>query len=55
MLGSTTTTVEIYAATTKSLDQKFELHIEMSNVEKPELMIKLNNPNYFHLLEDINT
>ena len=50
MLGSTTTRVEIYAATVKSLDQKFELDIEMSRVDKPELM-KLNNPNYFHLLE----
>ena len=50
MLGSTTTRVEIYAATVKSLDQKFELDIEMSRVDKPELM-KLNNPNYFHLSE----
>ncbi|CAB4037014.1 Hypothetical predicted protein [Paramuricea clavata] len=50
MLGSTTTRVEIYAASIKSLDQKFELEIEMSKVDKPELM-KLNNPNYAHLLE----
>ncbi|CAB4008117.1 Hypothetical predicted protein [Paramuricea clavata] len=47
---STTTRVEIYAASIKSLDQKFELEIEMSKVDKPELM-KLNNPNYAHLLE----
>ena len=50
MLGSTTTRVEIYAANLKSLDQKFELEIEVSKVDKPELM-KLNNPNYAHLLE----
>ena len=50
MLGSTTTRVEIYAASIKSLDQKFELEIEMSKINKPELM-KLNNPNYAHLLE----
>ena len=50
MLGSTTTRVEIYAATVKSLDQKFELEIEVSKVDKPELM-KLSNPNYAHLLE----
>jgi hypothetical protein len=50
MLGSTTTRVEIYAASIKSLDQKFELKIEMSKIDKPELM-KLNNPNYAHLLE----
>ena len=50
MLGSTTTRVEIYAASIKSLDQKFELEIKMSKIDKPELM-KLNNPNYAHLLE----
>ena len=50
MLGSTTTRVEIYAASIKSLDQKFEIEIEMSKIDKPEL-IKFNNPNYAHLLE----
>jgi hypothetical protein len=50
MLGSTTTRVEIYTASIKSLDRKFEFEIEMSKVDKPELM-KLNNPNYAHLLE----
>ncbi len=40
----------MYAATIKPLDQKFKLDIEISKVDKPELM-KLNNPNYFHLLE----
>ena len=34
MLGSTTTRVEIYAASIKSLDQKFELGIEMSNMAR---------------------
>ena len=52
MLGSTTTRVEIYAANLKSLDQKFELEIEVSKVDKPELM-KLNNPNYAYLLEKL--
>ena len=47
---STTTRVEIYAASIKSLDQKFELEIKMSKVDKPELM-KHNNPNYAHLSE----
>ena len=32
MLGSTTTRVEIYAATVKSLDKKFELEIEVSKI-----------------------
>lgn len=50
MLGSTTTRVEIYATNIKSLDQKFELGIEVSKVDKPELMT-LPNPNYNHLLE----
>ena len=35
---SNTTRVEIYAASIKSLDQKFELEIEMSKIDKPEPM-----------------
>ena len=50
MLCTTITRVEIYAANLKSLDQKLELEIELSKVDKPELM-KLYNPNYTHLLE----
>ena len=38
MLGATTTSVEIYPATVKSIDGQFTMEVELSTVHKPQLM-----------------
>ena len=38
MLGSSTTTVEIYSATLNSLNRSFDMNIELSKVHKPQLL-----------------
>ena len=45
-LGSSTTNIEIYSATPGAVDGKFDMHIELTKVYKPQLLT-LNNPNYF--------
>ena len=50
MLGSSTTRVEIYAANLKSVDGKFGVDVELSKVEKSEL-VTVKNPEYAKLLE----
>ncbi len=42
MLGATTTSVEIYPATVKSIDGQFTMEVELSKAHKPELM-KMDN------------
>ncbi len=53
MLTSSTTRVEIYLANLKSLDGKFDMNVELSKVDKPELMT-VKNPGYAKLLEKYN-
>ena len=50
MLTSSTTRVEIYSANLKSLDSKFDMNVELSKVDKPELMT-VKNPEYTKLLQ----
>ena len=49
MLGSSTTKVQIHRANLQSIDGKFNLNVELSKVDKPELMT-LKNPEYGKLL-----
>lgn len=51
MLGSKT--VEIYPATIKAIDGQFSMDIELTKVDKPQLMT-LENPNYEALLSKYN-
>ncbi len=53
MLGSTTTSVEIYPATVKSIDGQFTMEVELSKVHKPQLM-EIDNPRYEELLSKYN-
>ena len=50
MLGSTTTKIEIYSATLSAIDSDFKMNIELSKVQKPQLMT-IDNPNYAALVE----
>ena len=50
MLTSSTTRIEIYSANLKSLDHKFDMNVELSKVDKPELM-SVKNPRYAKLLD----
>ena len=52
MLTSSTTRIEIYSANIKSMDGKFNMNIELSKVDKAELM-SVKNPQY-KLLEKYN-
>jgi hypothetical protein len=53
MLTSSTTRIKIYSANLKSLDGKFDMNVELSKVDKPELMT-IKNPGYAKLLEKYN-
>ncbi|CAB4012896.1 Hypothetical predicted protein, partial [Paramuricea clavata] len=50
MPPQSTTRIEICSANLKSLDHKFDMNVELSNVDKPELMM-VKNPHYAKLLE----
>ena len=50
MLTSSTTGVEIYSANLKSRDSKFDMNVELSKVDKGELLT-VKNPEYTKLLE----
>ena len=50
MLGSTTTKVEIYNVKIKSIDGDFSMDVNVTKVDKPQLM-HLDNPNYETLLK----
>jgi hypothetical protein len=52
MLGSTTTKVEIYNDKVKSIDGDFTMDVNVTKVDKPQLM-HLDNPNYETLLKNI--
>jgi hypothetical protein len=45
-----TTRIEIYSANLKLLDHKFDMNVDLSKVDKPELMT-IKNPRYSKLLE----
>lgn len=49
MLGSTTMKVEIYSANLKSIDGEFSMNVDLSKVQKAELML-LDNPKYEDVL-----
>ena len=49
MLGSTTQRVEIYSATLGSSDDKYHMNIDLTKVNKPQLL-KVDNPNYEKVL-----
>jgi hypothetical protein len=51
MLVSTTTKVEIYNVKVKALDGDFSMDVNVTNVDKPQLM-HLDNPNYETLLKN---
>jgi hypothetical protein len=51
MLGSTTTKVEIYNVKVKSIDGNFTMNVNVTKVDKPQLM-HLDNPNYETLLKN---
>ena len=51
MLGSTTTKVQIYNVNIKSVDGDFSMDINLTKVDKPQLM-HLDNPNYTTLLKN---
>ena len=51
MLGSTITKVEIYNVKVKSIDGDFTMDVNVTKVDKPQLM-HLDNPNYETLLKN---
>ena len=51
MLGSTTTKVEIYNVKVKSIECDFTMNVNVTKVDKPQLM-HLDNPNYETLLKN---
>ena len=51
MLGSTTTKVEIYNVKVKSIHGDFTMDVNVTKVDKPQLM-HLDNPNYETLLKN---
>ena len=50
MLGSTTTKIDSYTVTLSAISRDFKMNIELSKVQKPELMT-IDNPNYAALVE----